>query len=371
MEKNEFRRYAGIMIYLTSCALDGRKPSLKRLENIDMNKLFEVCQKHILTACAAYALESAGINDKEFTQAKNKAIRKNILHDAQRSLILMYMENQGIWYMPLKGAVLKSWYPRIGMRQMSDNDILFDKSRIEDVDRIMTDLHYKGKKNKLGVDIPYYKEPVLNFEMHFQLFSDAYERNSKLCSYYENVRERLVQDSDSKFGYHFTDEDLYIYMIAHEYKHYVDGGTGVRSLVDTYVFLSKAGDRLDWDYIKGELDKLGIREYERMNRELAMDLFGKHKLTDNDKRQLDYYVLSGTYGTIENSITNDLAQHNDRKKIAYVYRRLFPTYKRLCIVAPWLKGRRYLLPAAWLWRIVRGLVVNRKRITGEIICLMK
>ena len=38
---------------------------------------------------------------------------------------------------------------------------------------------------------------------------------------------------------HFTDEDFYVFIVAHEYKHFADlGGTGIRNLVDRYVYLN-------------------------------------------------------------------------------------------------------------------------------------
>ena len=78
MEKAEFRRNADDMIYLTICAIKGIVPEQKRIEKLNLPKLFEVCQRHILTACVAYALESAGIKDNAFTQVKVKAIRKKV-----------------------------------------------------------------------------------------------------------------------------------------------------------------------------------------------------------------------------------------------------------------------------------------------------
>ena len=88
MEKKEYRRNAGAMIYLVSCAVNGKTPNAEKLKSIDLEQLFEVCQEHILTACAAYALEAAGIHDQNFQQAKEKAVRKNILLDAERAKIL-------------------------------------------------------------------------------------------------------------------------------------------------------------------------------------------------------------------------------------------------------------------------------------------
>lgn len=96
MEKSEFRKNAADMIYLTSCVFNKMKPKQERIDKLDLPKLFEVCQAHIMTACVAYALESVGIRDHEFTQAKEKAIRKNILLDAERGKILKILESEKI-----------------------------------------------------------------------------------------------------------------------------------------------------------------------------------------------------------------------------------------------------------------------------------
>lgn len=47
---------------------------------------------------------------------------------------------------------------------------------------------------------------------------------------------RLLGDGYEK---HFSREDFYIYLVAHEYKHYFLGGTSLRSLADTYIYLKK------------------------------------------------------------------------------------------------------------------------------------
>ena len=54
-------------------------------------------------------------------------------------------------------------------------------------------------------------------------------------------------------------------------------------MLDSYVYLTKLGGRLDMEYIEGECEKLGIAGFERQSRSLAMNLFGAEKLTDEDK----------------------------------------------------------------------------------------
>ncbi len=104
------------------------------------------------------------------------------------------------------------------MRQMSDHDILFDAAHAEEVKAIMEGLGYTSKYFGSSNHDCYYKEPVYNFEMHRALFGRRHE--VKLQDYYRNVKDRLIQDAGKNYGYHFSPEDFYIFMVAHEYKHY-------------------------------------------------------------------------------------------------------------------------------------------------------
>lgn len=369
MERNELQKNAEDMIYLAVCAINGNKPEQERIDGLDLPKLFEVCQEHILTACVAYALESAGVRDRDFTQAKEKAVRKNILLDAERGKILRSLEAEKIWYMPLKGSLLHKWYPKLGMRQMSDNDILCDGTKMEKVREIMLGHGYKCEHFGRGTDDAYFKEPVMNFEMHRSLFKSSHI--GKLYEYYKNIKERLIRDDDNEYGYCFRNEDFYIYMIAHEYRHFTSGGTGVRSLVDTYIFLQKYKDSLDQDYLDTELEKLGIADYERSNRRLAMKLFSSEELDSKEKNMLDHYIMAGVYGTQDNIIQNIIKYRTNDSKSRYIIYRLFPPVSFLRESVPWVNKSRLLIPAAYIYRFFRSLTVSRKKIKFESKQLIK
>jgi len=363
MEKSEFRKNASDMIYLTACAINGKTPRQERIDKLDLPNLFEVCQKHILTACTAYALESAGVKDHDFTQAKEKAVRKNILLDVERGNILRKLEAEKIWYMPLKGSILKDWYPKLGMRQMSDNDILFDINHRNDVRKIMQQFGFE-LKTELEVVDEYLKEPIYNFEMHGELLME-YQVGS-MANYYRGIKERMQRDDNNEFGYHFNKEEFYLFMLAHEYKHFIISGTGVRSLVDTYVFLRKFNNTLDWEYINAELKKLEIEDFERNNRELAMKVFSMQTLTIENKKLLDYYVMSGTYGNSSKTVQNGIKFRGNGSKFRYLVYRLFPPIYFLEVSVPWVKKSKLLIPVAYMYRFFMGATVNRKRLSSEL-----
>lgn len=313
------------MLYLSACAVNETVPDPKNIANADLQKLFELCQYHSLTALVCTALESAGIHDKKFMEVKAKAIRKNMLLDMEREKICGFLEQSGIWYMPLKGVILKEFYPQIGMRQMSDNDILFDESYRKNVMQFMKNRGYHLKGDNGAHCDEWLKEPVYNFEMHMNLFV---KNREVLYHYYKNIKEKLMKADHKDYAYKFSDEDFYIYMTAHAYKHYSVGGTGLRSLLDFYVYLRKKESQLDWNYIAEEMEKLELSEFERKFRALAKRAFLPDFQPDEAEHEiLQFLMLSGTYGTQTNTIKSNIRKINAENKCIYLLRRLFPDMK--------------------------------------------
>lgn len=369
MTQADMKKSAYDLLYLAACAVNGIVPEA---ENIDLDKLYAAAKFHSLTVISAMALESAGVSlSEKWRQAKAKAIRKNILLDAERAQILEYFEQNDIWYMPLKGVIMQNLYPKMGMRQMADNDILFDSRFQMQLMKYMKSRGYSAEAVRSGNHDVYHKPPVYYFEMHTKLYSEQTDKT--IHDYYADVKTRLVKDGGNKYGYHFTDDDFYVFMKVHEYKHYSGGGTGLRSLLDCFVYLRANGDKVDLNYIGGELDKLGIGEFERNSRALAMKVFSSVELptlTDNERKMLEYYMLSGTYGTqkqiIENRMDKLAAETGSKSKLRYILNRLFPNSEFFKDYAPFFYKHKILLPIGWIYRLFRGVAVNGKTILCEL-----
>ena len=139
MRKVEFN-----MIYLASCGVNESNPDAEFIKEIDLEQLYDMSCVHSMEALIGMVLKQAGVSlSKEWNEKIAKAIRKNLLFDAERAKLLSFMEQQGIWYLPLKGIILKDYYPALGMRQMSDNDILFDYSFSKEIQKYMVSQGYK------------------------------------------------------------------------------------------------------------------------------------------------------------------------------------------------------------------------------------
>ena len=342
------------LIYLVSCAVNGRKPDPGRIAGMDMDALYKQANTHLLTAVVAHALETAGVKEERFVKAKKHSALKNAQMDMEMSEVFAELDAAGIWHMPLKGTVLQHIYPVYGMRQMSDHDILFDAKRADDVKKIMEKLGFSVEHFGAGNHDVYHKEPVSNFEMHTSLFGSKHDE--KMYKYYTDVKKRLLGDGYEK---HFSPEDFYIYMLAHEYKHYSKGGTGLRSILDVYVYLQK--ESLDMDYVATETEKLGIAEFEAANRLLAQHLFSGKELTDADKDMLEYVLSSGVYGTMNHRVENRMKEFGGGKIRYMLNRFLVPVskknkrYQAMAAYFPFFYKHKILLPLLPFYRVLRGL----------------
>ena len=376
MTNHDYKQNAYYLMYLIRCVLNNKIPAKEKIDKINLSDLLTVAKEHSLSAIAAYALESAGIYDKDFEEEKFKAIRKNIILDTEREAVLAELEKAGIWYMPLKGSILKDLYPQTGMRQMCDVDILFDNNFTDDMLRIMDDLGYQKKKESFGHDIEFSKEPVSYFEMHIQLF--GFSNMDNMNQYYSDVKSILHKDENNDFGYHFSLEDFYIFLIAHSYKHFSGGGNGLRSLTDTYVYLTHYRNELDMKYIQQECEKLDIAEFEKQNRELALLLLGGKKLSQDESKLFDYYIFSGTYGNITNYVNNKLESDKTSVKIKYLFRRLLipvskknSSYHAFANRYKWFYENRIRLPLLVPYRLGLALTKRRARMVAELKALKK
>ncbi len=371
-------KFENDMLYLSLCALHNIKPDVKRVEKMDLDILYKSCQSHKTTALVCYALESVTAPSKKWLEAKGKAIRKNMLFDVERNQITSFMDKQGIKYLPLKGIILKEYYPKAGMRQMSDYDIYYDGNFREQLEAFMLSIGYECESKADNHDV-YKKQPIYNFEMHHSFFSK--EKYKDLYSYYSDIEKRMIKDENNACGYHLSNEDFYIYIIAHEYKHFSGSGTGIRSLLDCYILLNKFESQLEWDYINCETEKLGLAAFEEAQRKLCQKLKAYLNIADfivdftpAEVEMLNYLVSCGVYGNIKTSVVNKLTEEtgkSNRKitfamKEKYILKRLFPPMDFYKKEYPFFYQHKYLLPFCFFYRVYKALFKKSTYVKKEI-----
>ena len=353
------------LIWLCRCALHGTVPEPERIQKTNLVKLQEMARFHSLTALTAAVLLKAGVQlPSEWTEARWKSVRKNLLLDAERAEIEAFLEENNIPFAPLKGILLKELYPEAGMREMADQDMLCDSRGREKLAAFMEKRGYSSSCIGRGNHDIFKKPPVYHFEMHTALFGT--HQNPQFAEYFRKMEENLLR-SGSGCRKRLSDEEHYLYLTAHAFRHHAEGGTGVRTLLDFYLYLQNYGAFMNWEELSAGLDELGLTEYEATLRTLAHQLFageGEQSLTDKQREMLEYCLFSGTFGTTAHRVQK-------AGKWAYLRQRLFPDMAFYREFYPFFCRHRLLLPIAWLIRLFRAVLMRRNHLKKELNAILK
>ena len=368
-----------ILIYLIGCTLNKKIPDKSIFENLDLDELEKQSEFHSVSALAAKALSSY-FNNRDFFSADdaakwskilNNSVRRNLIIAAERKAVCDILEANRIWHTPLKGSVIQDFYPYFGIREMNDVDILIDKSRAQEIRDLMVARGYGVIEFGISYHDIYEKNPVYEFEMHTELYS---KNHTKLNEYYSDIKDRFVKKEGRNFEYTFTPDDFYIYTIAHACKHLNASGIGLKPLADIYVY--RKAVELDEDYLKAELDKLGLKENEKTLRNLSDKLFStdevlsKEKLTDEENKILGYMLAAGSNGSffnkIKNGINSEDSESTNRRKLKYIRKRLFLKPYQYEKSYPFFYKHRWARPFLPLVRLGKSVTVKRKKVILEL-----
>lgn len=351
-------------------------------QKIYIGRIYYIAKKHNLVSIMAQAMEKLGFESdsdiwKRWLKEKNQLIYKSVLMDVEREAIQDFFEKNNIWYMLLKGMVIRKYYPAPELREMADNDILFDNKYSKEVYDFMTARGYKSDDYNKGYHDEYLKPPAYNFEMHRQLVSS--KERPKWYEYYKDVKSILINDANGKNQFYFSDNDFYVYFIVHTYKHFLNSGMGLRTVLDVYLYVSNLQEKLDFDYIEEQLKKLDAYDFEQTFRSIAFKMFDENledrkwwDLFDVKEQEMLSYVLdAGTYGNLENSVAHKMGYTKGEKKktsdkAKYIFRRLFPSMDTIEEFFPFFYKHKWAIPFLYIYRIGKIPFTRRKKVAGEL-----
>lgn len=338
-------------------------------KGLDWQKLFDLSKSQQVYSIIAEVLDYNSVpadfsaEMKVYTQ--NELLRilamKNEFQEIEKEL-----NEKQIKYMLLKGSVLRSYYPKEKMRQMSDMDILFDVNKKYDVQSIMKRREYVLVSTGDHSD-DYMKKPFYTFEFHLDLFDEDSDFNPDFSFVWKNAK----QDENLKYKYNMSCSDLYLHTVCHMYKHYMLGGFGIRFLCDVYLILKKELKSLDKSYIDSKLFEFGIKDFEEEVKSLAVDIFESFELNSKQLEFLKTTMKFGVYGDNEYGVKlwfDDFAkEHQGEKHLLFKYylKKTFPGLNFMRKTYKTLNKYPFLLPVFYVIRIFEKLRYKREYILNS------
>ncbi len=349
-----------LLFALVQSAMFGRPLSDTKRSAISddaMSELLAMAKKHDIAHLVTLGLDANAMLPKEDQGISNELFMavyryEQLNHELKN--ICKCLETAEILFIPLKGSVLRHYYPKPWMRTSCDIDILVHP---EDLDRAVDCL-----KQRLGYcdekltthDVSMYSPSGQHIELHFDLGEEG--RAKRSCELLKSAWEYASPHEGCHYRYDMSDAFFYFYHVAHMAKHFENGGCGIRPLIDLWIL----------DHIK-QIDE---KKREMLLEQSELLTFAKIAQTlscvwmENAEQteitaQMEQYILSGgVYGSAVNRIAVQQQKHG---RFRYLLSRIFLPYDVIKYHYPVLQKHRWLTPVMEVRRWLRIVFCDRAK----------
>lgn len=334
-------------------------------------KLYHLATFHKVANTAYYSLlkfpDSSIIPGSVWNKFSENAKKLSVQEDLQQFEVVQILSNfeqNQIFCVPLIGYVMKALYPSPDMRYDSNVDFLVREKDIHIIHTVMDSLGYTLIRST-DSNFSYYKAPNISIELSTSLMP----KNNEFYDYFNGICNNLTPQEGFQSIYSITNEDLYIYTLTYLAQHYAAGGTGIRAILDVWVFLKHYGTDLNRELIATELNKLNLGLFSFYIEELAWIWFsGGDSFSDRSLYQeMESYLFSGSVGgdfkqPVKAALDSpEQPKYNNAVKDSpdtEVKRHLFPDLETMSVRYPILKKMPFLLPILWLARLAGALLTK-------------
>lgn len=279
------------------------------------------------------------------------AVRDSAQQDLLAALRTQFAENK-IDFMLLKGSHLKALYPAPELRFMVDTDVLVREHDLTRAKEILLmfglDIEFDN-----GKDIVFVKKPFLTVELHRSLFQENYFMYPYFCTVWNRVQKINAHE------FQMTDNDLYVYTLAHLAEHYTAAGSCFRPVMDLYLLEKQRTDALDFTYITAQFREIGIEKFAENIRTLAVCMFDGAPKTER-LTMMENFVTLGP--PVQNAAAASTAAVTQKSKVFRMFSAAFPGLRHMSVKYPILKKLPFLLPVFWLIRLLQYTFTKNKTI---------
>lgn len=332
----------------------------EQITSENLIKIYRIAEKHDLTHVVAMALKKNQLFVGEsifkvFQQSLHYTVYRYEAKQYEYEQICHLFESEQIVYVPLKGAVIRNYYPEEWMRTSSDIDILVrekDLNRAKDL--LVSRLNYTVLKHNYH-DIAMLSPRKQIFELHFRIL----ENEDSIDKMLGQVWNHVYPIEPGKYQYAMTPEYFVFHAVAHMLYHMKHGGCGVRFLIDIWLLENKT--EYDKKILKRMYKLCDIEKFAKYIEKLSNVWFGEEK-HDRITEQLELFVIEGgLFGTFETKVR--ARKTKSKGQYRYIWNRILQPYKELKASYPKLEKYPVLYP---YYMIKRWCKIFNKEAASQI-----
>jgi len=260
--KNELEIRNEEKLLLGLCRLSFSKAQTGKIGELvscvsDWDYFASLASEHGVVALVFHNLEKLGflpqVPEKIAVTLKNAlmlSLSRNAFHTSAISEVLKLLNKENIKTVLLKGLALELIvYGNSGLRQMTDIDILLDRSNYKKARKILMENGYVSLPVKSlfylpiiaysGKHLPTLLKKGASIDIHLELFGGKRNKLTKLL--YENSSEIRIND---QYSYIPPPQLFFLYLIKHLYYHELNNESQLRLYTDLVVLIEKYRDEI-------------------------------------------------------------------------------------------------------------------------------
>ena len=338
---------------VSGCPLSAEEGAL--YDSAMLPEMTALARYHDLTHLLALGLRNNGLLTLE-----NGELEKEIFHAAFRFEQLNYeltsicrtLERAQVPFIPLKGSVLRQYYPEPWMRTSCDIDVFVHEEDLDGATAALADALDYRIETKSAHDVQIFTPSGQHIELHFNLIED--HRIKGASAILNRVWDAAVPCGGWTYQYEMPDELFYFYHIAHMAKHIENGGCGIRPFLDIWVLMHYVPH--DRDRREQLLADGGLSVFAGQAERLAEIWFGNGVRDDTACHLENYIINGGVYGNLVNQIS--VQQIKQGGRLRYACSQIWLPYEALKWAYPSLERKPQLLALYELRRWGRLLFID-------------
>ncbi len=313
-----------------------------------LEELYKLADMHDVSHLAGLALDKLGLPETEWlTRCRNRmlqAVYRYVRQDFEYQDVCRLLERENIPYIPLKGSVLRPYYPEAWMRTSCDTDILIHREDLERAQSLIQDkLHYVERRISPH-DVSLISPSNELLELHFAIIEDFVLPKAR--EILENIWDYAVPVEGNPCQYALPDDLFYYYHMVHMAKHVANGGCSIRFFLDTWILNHKVPhNRQEREAF---LEKGYRLEFAKAAENLSEIWFSNKKADTNAYYFARYILRGGNFGNLSNRVA--LRRTKEGGKVKFLMTRIILPYDLIKYYFPILQEKKWLTP--W-YQIVR------------------
>jgi len=320
-------------------------------DEYDLEQLFRQAKTHKLEPFIYSALCQRPEIPKDALSALENACNQAICRDPQfdyyRARITQELTKRQVRHVYMRGICLKHDYPEPALRTMSDMDILVEAKDFPVIRLVMLAMEARPLQSD-GNHRSYMLPGGLNVEFHPNLLHCSSPVGTGV-----NPGWQYVPQGQGQGEAFMTEEGFYLNVMTHLANHFASGGVGVRFVLDIWVCRHLRKAKPDRSFVEQELARIGLLAFARNIERLAEVWFSQMPSEPLLEELGEYILTSGSHGNIDRAVLN--AASISGSGSTALWRKAFYPKEDLLNRYDWVRGRRWLLPVAWLVRAFRAV----------------